>query len=211
MSKQNEQATKKCKHCQSDIPKKAKVCPVCKKRQGNKLGVLLIIVGVLIVFAALSGDSNDTSTTTKETTSEATITTAESTEQSEFHLGETAEYKDVRVTLTNVTESSGSQFNTPTDGNIFVIVEFEIENNSDHELAISSMLSFSAYQDGYATNLSITALAEKEGEQLDGTVAPGKKMKGSVGYEIPEAYKELEIQFTPDYWAGKKITFVYDK
>ena len=27
--------TKKCKYCQSDIPKKAKVCPVCKKKQGG--------------------------------------------------------------------------------------------------------------------------------------------------------------------------------
>ena len=34
--------TKKCKHCQSDIPKKAKVCPVCKKKQLSKLKVFLI-------------------------------------------------------------------------------------------------------------------------------------------------------------------------
>ena len=29
--------TKKCKYCQSDIPKKAKVCPVCKKKQKKNL------------------------------------------------------------------------------------------------------------------------------------------------------------------------------
>ena len=34
--------TKKCKHCKSDIDKKAKICPVCKKKQGGALKFVLI-------------------------------------------------------------------------------------------------------------------------------------------------------------------------
>ncbi len=29
--------TKKCKYCQSEIDKKAKICPNCKKKQGGSL------------------------------------------------------------------------------------------------------------------------------------------------------------------------------
>lgn len=38
-NKENE--VKKCKHCQSDIPKKAKICPNCRKKQGGKLKFII--------------------------------------------------------------------------------------------------------------------------------------------------------------------------
>ena len=44
--------------------------------------------------------------------------------------------------------------------------------------------------------------------QLDGTVAAGKKFSGVVGYEVPTDWQELEINFTPDVWSGKDITFI---
>ena len=59
-----------------------------------------------------------------------------------FGLMETAEMNDIQVTMTNYKESAGSEWNSPASGNVFVLVEFEIVNNSDSDLAISSMLSF---------------------------------------------------------------------
>ena len=58
--------TKKCKYCQSDIPKKAKVCPVCKKKQGGH--------GCLIV--AMGGNSGSSSSTSGTKTEQAAETTA---------------------------------------------------------------------------------------------------------------------------------------
>lgn len=52
--KKEKPETKICKHCQSEIPYKAKVCPVCKKRvKANKLlwGIIILIIliaGILI-------------------------------------------------------------------------------------------------------------------------------------------------------------------
>ncbi len=122
------------------------------------------------------------------------------------------EYKDVIVTLNKVSESKGSEFNKPEDGNVFLLANFTIENNSDKELAISSLMSFDAYQDGFATSLSLSALIDKENEQqLDGTIAPGKKMKGVVGYEVPANYKQFEINVKIDVWSSKNIEFIYSK
>ena len=57
-----------------------------------------------------------------------------------------------------------------------------------------------------------SALLEKgDRNQLDGTVAAGKKFKGVVGYEVPEDWKELEIRYTPDYWNGNDIVFIANK
>ena len=126
-----------------------------------------------------------------------------------FQIGDIVELDDVTVTLLNVTKSTGSQFNKPEEGNVFVLCEFEISNNSNEELAVSSMLSFEAYCDDYACDYSLGALMEKGSkDQLDGSVAPGKKMKGVVGYEIPTDWRKLEIQYTLDILDSDKIVFV---
>lgn len=50
---------KKCKHCQTDIPKKAKICPNCKKKQGGKTKWIIIGVIVVLLIGAGSSSSND--------------------------------------------------------------------------------------------------------------------------------------------------------
>ena len=116
------------------------------------------------------------------------------------------------ITLVNAYESYGSNFNTPSDGNVFLLCEFEIHNNSKSDLAVSSILSFEAYYDDYSTNLSLNALLEKgDKDQLDGSVAVGKKMKGVVGYEIPADWEKFEIKFSPNVWTGKDATFAFVK
>jgi len=57
--------TKKCKHCQTDIPKKAKVCPNCRRKQGGIGKVIGIIVILFVLFGILGSgsDSNENSNT----------------------------------------------------------------------------------------------------------------------------------------------------
>lgn len=52
MPNENKTETKLCKHCQSEIPKKAKVCPQCRKKQ--KGGILKWIVIGIVVLAIIS-------------------------------------------------------------------------------------------------------------------------------------------------------------
>ena len=55
--------TKLCKYCQSEIPKKAKVCPNCKKKQGGILKWIGIAYVVLIVIGALGGGGDKNKST----------------------------------------------------------------------------------------------------------------------------------------------------
>lgn len=55
--------TKLCKYCQSEIPKKAKVCPNCKKKQGGILKWVGIAFVVLIVIGALGGGGDKNKST----------------------------------------------------------------------------------------------------------------------------------------------------
>ena len=135
----------------------------------------------------------------------------DSEEKTEFYMGETAEQGDVQFTLVNVYESSGSELITPDDGNIFLVCEFDISNNSEEDIGISSVMNFEAYCDDYSLTLDIMGLQVPEAEgksQLDGNIASGKKMNGIVAYQVPSDYKTMEINVTPDFWSGKDIKFI---
>lgn len=200
-----------CKTCKQQIARSAKVCPHCgaKNKKVNPLLVGIIgLVALIIIISAAGG--NDAPVKVGENTTPATTAATDSqAEKNTFTVGEIAELRDVQVSLVGVTESTGSSFNTPNEGNIFVLCEFEITNNSKEEITVSSMLSFEAYCDDYTCSYSLGALLEKGNKnQLDGTVAAGKKFRGVIGYEVAENWSELEVHFTPDFWSGKDIIFV---
>lgn len=215
---------KLCKHCQTEIPKKAKVCPNCRKKQGGIGKWIVIAVVILLIIGATTSDSSDDEPqkVANQTTSELNKTDNNQTEKNNitptetpkektaFYIGETAELKGVQVTMTNFEESTGKDYITPTNENIFALAEFEIVNNTDSELSISSILSFDAYADDYSLNYSLSAAMLKDG-QLNGTIAAGKKMKGWIGWEVPEDYKNIEIHFTDNVWKNGKFVFVYEK
>ncbi|MBQ8803872.1 MAG: DUF5067 domain-containing protein [Tyzzerella sp.] len=206
-----EEQTKVCKHCQTEIPKKAKVCPNCRKKQGGILKWIIIIVIVIAAISAMTGgDDEPKKVGDVQSGEEGNKETGKETKDT-FSLGEIAELDGVRVTMTNYQESAGSEWNKPTDGNVFMLVEFEIENNSEEEIVVSSMMSFEAYADDYAANVSFGALVENEQTQLDGTVAPGKKMKGWIGYEIPSDWADFEIHFIDSVWSDTPFKFTIEK
>ena len=147
-----EKGTKVCKYCKTEIPKDAKVCPNCRKKQGGIGKWIVIAVIVVALIAAISGGGEDKpkkvendpvqNTTDNKTDTEKNMTEdtsagrKENSEKDIFGIGETAEMNDVQVTMVNYTQNSGSEYNKPSDGNEFVLVEFEIANNSDSEINI---------------------------------------------------------------------------
>ena len=64
----NDNMTKVCKHCQTEIPKKAKVCPQCRKKQGGILKwMILVVVASGLIGALAGGDSEEEATTSDNT------------------------------------------------------------------------------------------------------------------------------------------------
>lgn len=131
--------------------------------------------------------------------------------EASYTVGEPVSLEDIAVTLMDVSESEGGNYMAPGDGKIFVLCEFEIENNSEKDIEVSSMLSFEAYVDDYATGMSLSALTSSDKPQLDGSIAAGKNMNGVVGYEVDRDWSSIEIRFTPDFWNDNEFLFAYSK
>ena len=214
-----------CRNCGAQLENGAKVCPQCGAKNTNAKRPIyrkwwFWVIIVVIVLAAIgtgrsgpkkvgqnepaNGGSMSQSPASGSSDSSTTVTSNES----KFYIGDKVELNNIVVSLDGVTENSGSAYNKPGDGNVFVLCSFSIENNSASEINISSVLCFDAYCDGYACNYSLNAQLDSNDNQLDGAVAAGKKMKGTIGFEVPSDWKELEIHFTPDFWAQQDIIFI---
>ena len=196
---------KQCKHCKSEIPYDAKVCPVCRKKQGAP--------GCLIAGGGESSTPQKVESTSGTSQSASQASQAQSRpEQTVFTVGDTVELNGVKTTLLSAEEYPGKQYMMPTDGNVFLVCQFEIENDSSAEINVSSMVSFNAYCDDYSVNLSVTGeMLEDSWKSLDGTVAPGKKINGVIAYEIPQDWQKMEISYTPSFWSGHDVQFEINK
>lgn len=214
----------RCTKCGKPFAAAVKNCPYCGAKNSLKksslpkiifsvIGVFLIIgvVGMMLGGGDDGGNQKKAGDVKADQKQSAKSGSSNGPENGTFGVGEQVSLNDVIVTMDSVTESEGSQFNKPSDGSTFILCEFSIENNSGKDLGISSIMCFEAYVDDYSTSMDLSALLESGKSQLDGTIAAGKKMNGVIGYEAPADWNEIEIRFTPDFWSGKDITFVYSK
>ena len=94
----NNNETKLCKHCQSEIPKKAKVCPVCKRKQSSILKTVGIVFLVLILIGLFTPSDEETQNVTIDNNgdkkSEATSAKTKEVQQHSIEILEEYTYKD---------------------------------------------------------------------------------------------------------------------
>lgn len=191
-----------------------------KKPIFKKWWFWLIVVIVIAAIASAGGEDKprkeEPTTTvggqTQQTQEQTQQQTAEQPEMPEFFkIGETAVTKKVKATIIEMEKSEGNAFSKPAEGNEFVLLHVTIENVSNEELVVSSALGFSAYVDDSAINESLTAHTSKDNlKTLDGTVAPGKKLIGTLAYEVPKGWQKLEIHFKPDQFSDTTIKWLIE-
>ena len=198
--------TKKCKHCQSDIPKKAKVCPVCKKKQKKNIVLIIILIFVILSFTmcgtmcGLLGDAVD-ETVKEETKKEDAL---KKLAKKKFKVGETVTTDDMEIKYLSVKDyKSDNEFMQPKKGYKYIKAEFEFVNKSKEDDLSVSTLSFSCNADDYEVET-----VYMDDNELDADLSPGKKAKGPIFFEVPKDAKLIEIQYESDWWDSIKFTFI---
>ena len=186
----------------------------------KKIAVMCLCGALILSFAACSGESDkntsDSSITSATETPEAEISATETpaAENASLGMGDTGEAAGVSVTLNSITETTGSDLIKPSDGNVFILCNFTIQNNSDTDLTISSMLCFEAYCDDASISLDLMGLSTDEAKQagqLDGDVAVGKNLSGVVVYQVPSDYSKIEISVKPNPLNDETVDFEVTK
>ena len=216
-----------CKNCGKEISDTARFCDNCgtsikeksvgdlaeggkkskKKKRKPLLGIVLLVLGIFMFIGAIGGGSDEPTKV-----SDSNPETIVQTDPPVFTVGDRLEMDGVYVTLNGVYENNGNQFMSPAEGNVYVVCEFTIENETDSEIAVSTMMSFDAYFDDYAAEFSLGAITSDDSrQQLDGSIAPGKKIKGITGFEAPADWKTIDIEYKVNPLYSDYFAFSYSK
>ena len=121
-------------------------------------------------------------------------------------LNDTVSVKGLDFTASEFRESKGGKYSEAAEGKIFVGVKFTIENKSDSEKSISSILLFDGYADGVKCVYAYGAGDEFDG-QLDGNLAPGRRMIGWYVVEVPENWQEIDLVVRSEWLSKNTVTF----
>jgi len=180
------------------------------KKKHSWLGWLLVIIGLAVACNGLGGTPG---TPTRIGSSRQGAGSASKVSEEIFGPGDTVDLDGVTVTFHGINETMGTDLWKPEVNKIFAIAEFTVENNSSSDINISSVFGSDAYCDGYLVQESMGAeLGDRQGRSnLTGTIVPGRKLRGIIGYELPSQWQRLEIRLQTDWWKGSRagtIVFV---
>lgn len=208
--KKEKPTTKICKHCKTEIAYDAKVCPQCRKKQ--KGGCFPVVAGIIVLFliVGLFGDGDDSAPSDSNPQNVGTVENDNSTDNknekvdNEFAVGEIVETSSLKISFLSSSEyETDNEFMQPEEGFTYWRTEFEIENISDTDQAISSMMSWECYADDYSMEQSWVG-----DDVIDATLSPGKKVKGAMYFVVPVDAEEIIVEFETNFWSETKVVFV---
>lgn len=203
--------TKICKHCQSEIPAKAKVCPNCRKKQGGMgcLGVILLVVGILIFLFAFIGMMGGSDSKDKNPQKVGEAESGDSTETEEpsnvFQVGDLVETDNFRITYESASEyEPDNEFLQAKDGYTYWEFKFKFENISDTDQTVSTLMDWECYAD----NSKVDQSWIESDNGLDATLSAGREAEGAVYFEVPTDAESIELEYDINFWQSDKIIFV---
>jgi len=169
-----------------------------------------VLAGVLVFILAISL-STACGSTEESPKKEAADTTSSDASEDTFGLNETAAFETLKMTALEMKESQGDEYIKADEGKVFVGVKFRIENISDSDEVISSILLFNAYVDGTKVDVNLMPPGDLSDGTLDGTLAAGKSMEGYYVVQAGSEWSEIQLDVQSSWLSNTKAEFVITK
>ncbi|MCF0242143.1 MAG: DUF4352 domain-containing protein [Treponema sp.] len=119
---------------------------------------------------------------------------------SAYKVGDTIDIDKVKMTYLscNPNYQTDNQFLQPEEGNKLIQCELEFENTGESDESVS-VFSFDCFADGQSCDMTYTDT------DLSGTISSGRKLKGTVTFEVPENASVIEVEYKPNLFINKRI------
>jgi pSer/pThr/pTyr-binding forkhead associated (FHA) protein len=137
------------------------------------------------------------------------IEIAGETAQQTFPIGDTIAIGTTNITVNEVLYPTGDQFNQPKAGFKFLVVDLTIENLSTTSITVSTLLQMSVKDSSSQKyDADFMAALTSGGGSLDAEIAPGEKLRGQVGFQVPINAIGLVFVFDADFLSSGKVFIV---
>ncbi len=179
---------KNCKYCQTEIDKKAKICPNCHKKQSHIVRWILLGILVVIIISSIAGGGKDDF-------------------QKEYKQNDMVTYKNVNYSITSVEKTKGTnQYFQAKEGYEYVKVKIKIENNSDKKISYNPLDFQMVNGDGVEASVySITA--EDDVLLHSGELDAGGKIEGVIIWEQKQGDTGLKVRYYNNVLIDDDYTF----
>jgi hypothetical protein len=130
------------------------------------------------------------------------------TEQQTYNIGDVVQIGSVAITVNGTSNPPGDQFNTPNAGNKFLVIDLTVENKGSTALSFSFSTLLQTYlkdSSGQKYEVDFGASIASGGSSPDGEIAPGEKLRGQIGFQVPESPVGLVFVFDADVWGTGKV------
>jgi hypothetical protein len=128
------------------------------------------------------------------------------TTQQTYNVGDVVAMGTTMLTVNEVQYPAGDDFNKPNDGFKFLVVDLTLENQSTEAISVSTLLQMSV-KDASSQQYDVDLMASMAsgGSSPDGELAPGEKLRGQVGFQVPVDATGLVFVFDADFWGTGKV------
>ena len=211
----DENKTKICKHCQSEISKKAKVCPVCRKKQGKGIikWILIVFVAMLMFSCVAGGGEEETlekqpiqSNVEDDKATESIAEESDKPKESGYVVpGEMFNVDDLKISV-NSADTDFTDYEDEygwydlEDGMKYISVSFTCQNDSDSDKYVS-IYDYDCYADG--------TLCEQTynfgNDFMNANLSSGRNVSFDVFFVVPSDAEKIELEYTENIWTDEKI------
>ncbi len=182
----------------------------------NKRFLIIVSVIAVIVFSVTllgsgeSGNPEEVGSNQNDSNNEQNNSNSSNDEGSNenetkvFEIGDVVKMGDLHFAVNGIHFSDGSDFIKPEEGYKFLLLDISIKNAGEKFESISSLMMFKLVDDeGVSYDIS---LADTKG-QLDGKMAPGRRLRGEIAFEVPNNIEKFELEINPQILSKGLIIF----
>lgn len=123
-----------------------------------------------------------------------------------YQVGDIISMGDVIMVVLGWDNPPGDDFSQPDEGKKFVAVDLILVNQSRSSISVSSMLQMEL-KDATSQVYDVDLMASTAigGSSPDGEISPGERVRGQVGFQVPEDATGLVFVFDADVWGTGKV------
>ncbi|HEY4034150.1 MAG TPA: DUF4352 domain-containing protein [Ktedonobacteraceae bacterium] len=181
--------------------------PPKKSKKGLWI-TLGIIIGAVVLCAAIASGSHNTGTKVSDTSSSTTKSTNDTTTSSQpppqqhFKVGDTVKVgTDWQVVVNGIKTSSGGEFDTLKPGKRFIEVDVSMTNTSTQEQTTSGIVDWTLL-DSTGQKADWDTVSDGSAPEPDGKIEPGQTLRGTLAYQAVATQNSFTLEFDPSMFGS---------